>query len=588
MTAFNRRLALALMGSSMMIPAAAAATGEDTRFEALAKRWLEGFLSTQPVTATQIGDHRFDGEIDDMSAAARARRTALWQALLAELSRLDRAKLSRDNQVDAAILAGQLQSMIWDDQRLQSWAWDALVWSALAGDALYLLMARDFAPAVQRLRSATLRMNKLPKLLEQMRAQIVPARVPLIHATTVAKQNGGVMDIVETMILPQAELLTAAEQSALKDAANRLRAAMAAHQQWLDKVLVPQAKGDFRIGAKLFDEKLVFTLNSSLTRKEIRARAETAIRQTRAQMYEVARKALAGRANPPAMPDHPGPADQQRIIAAALALASDDRPARGAVVTTAKKMLAQATDFVRRKDLITLPDAPVDLIIMPKFQQGVAVAYCDSPGPLEKGLKTFYAVSPIPEGWTKAQTDSFLREYNNRGIADITVHEAMPGHYVQLWHSNKCPSAIRAVLGSGSFVEGWAVYAENVMAEEGFYGADPLYRLVQLKVYLRSISNAILDQAIHCDGMSREDAMRLMTQTVFQEEREAAGKWDRARMSATQLSTYFVGRQEHDGLRAQAARRPGFSLKAYHDQVLSYGSAPARYVGALMFGGAIT
>ena len=586
MTAFNRRLALALMGSSMMIPPAAAATGEDTRFQALSKRWLEGFVSTQPVTATQIGDHRFDGEIDDMSAAARARRTALWRALLGELSRLDRAKLSRDSQVDAAILASQLQSMIWDDQRLQSWAWDALVWSALAGNALYLLMARDFAPATQRLRSATLRMNKLPKLLEQMRAEIVPARVQLIHATTVAKQNGGVMDIVDTMILPQAKVLSAAEQSALKDAANRLRAAMAAHQQWLDKVLVPQAKGDFRIGAKLFDEKLVFTLNSQLTRKEIRVRAETAIRQTRAQMYEVARKALAGRAGP--MPDHPGPADQQRIIAAGLALASDDRPARDTVVATAKNMLAQATDFVRHKDLITLPDAPVDLIIMPKFQQGVAVAYCDSPGPLEKGLKTFYAVSPIPEAWTKAQTDSFLREYNNRGIADITVHEAMPGHYVQLWHSNKCPSPIRAVLGSGSFVEGWAVYAENVMAEEGFYGADPLYRLVQLKVYLRSISNAILDQAIHCDGMSREDAMRLMTETAFQEEREAAGKWDRARMSATQLSTYFVGRQEHDGLRAQAEKQPGFSLKAYHDKVLSYGSAPARYVGALMFGGPIT
>jgi len=230
----------------------------------------------------------------------------------------------------------------------------------------------------------------------------------------------------------------------------------------------------------------------------------------------------------------------------------------------------------------------VDLIIMPKFQQGVAVAYCDSPGPLEKTLKTFYAVSPIPENWTKAQTDSFLREYNNRGIADITVHEAMPGHYVQLWHSNKCPSMIRAVLGSGSFVEGWAVYAENVMAEEGFYDADPLYRLAQLKVYLRAISNAILDQAIHCDGMSREDAMRLMTETAFQEEREAAGKWDRARMSATQLSTYFVGRQEHDGLRAGAEKQPGFSLKAYHDRVLSYGSAPARYVSALMFGGPVT
>lgn len=143
------------------------------------------------------------------------------------------------------------------------------------------------------------------------------------------------------------------------------------------------------------------------------------------------------------------------------------------------------------------------------------------------------------------------------------------------------------MLGSGSFVEGWAVYAENLMAEQGFHGDDPLYRLTQLKVYLRTITNALLDQGIHCDGMSEADAMKLMTETAFQEAREAAGKWTRARLSATQLSTYFVGRQEHDGLRARAQKKPGFNLKAYHDQVLSYGSPPARYAGALMFGDAI-
>jgi uncharacterized protein (DUF885 family) len=199
-------------------------------------------------------------------------------------------------------------------------------------------------------------------------------------------------------------------------------------------------------------------------------------------------------------------------------------------------------------------------------------------------LKTFYAVSPIPDAWTQKQTDSFLKEYNNRGLADITVHEAMPGHYVQCWHSNKCPSVVRAVLGSGSFVEGWAVYAEAVMADAGFYNGDPLYKLAQLKVYLRTISNAILDQALHCDGMSKEVAMKLMVETAFQEEREAAGKWDRARMSATQLSTYFVGSSEHYEARARAEKAGGFNLKAYHDKILSFGSPPGRFAAALYFG----
>ena len=581
----NRRLMMALMGSSMLVAPARAATAEDARFEALSRRWLEAWLSLQPITATQIGDHRFDGDIDDMSPIGRSKRTGTWKALLAGIGALDGKKLSRDNQVDAAILSSQLRASIWDDEKLQSWAWDALVWSGLAGGALYLLVAREFAPLPGRLRSAMSRMKKLPALLEQMRASLDPIRVPEIHASTAASQNSGVMDIVDTMILPQAGALPAAEQAALKAAAEDLRKAMAVHQVWLDKTLVPQAKGEYRIGAKLFDEKLAFTLNSTLSRADIRARAEAQMKKTRAEMYAVAKQALAGKIPAPYAPDI---GTQQKVIQAALDMAYADRPARDQVVQTAKDALADATAFVKQKDLITLPTAPVEVIIMPKFAQGVAVAYCDSPGPLDKGQSTFYAVSPIPDDWTKEHTDSFLREYNKRGIADIAVHEAMPGHYVQLWHSNKCPSMIRAVLGSGSFIEGWAVYAENLMAVEGFRDHDPLYRLTQLKVYLRTISNAILDQALHCDGISKEDALRLMMQEAFQEQGEAMGKWNRARMSATQLSTYFVGSSEHYAMRERAEKQGGFQLKAYHDKVLSYGSAPARYVSQLMFNEPIT
>jgi uncharacterized protein (DUF885 family) len=221
---------------------------------------------------------------------------------------------------------------------------------------------------------------------------------------------------------------------------------------------------------------------------------------------------------------------------------------------------------------------------MPEFQRGYAVAYCDSPGPLERHLDTFYAVSPIPDDWTDEQAVSFLREYNTRGILDIAVHEAMPGHYVQIWHANRYPSTLRAVLSSGSFVEGWAVYAEEMMVEQGFRADDPLYRLTQLKVQLRTITNSIIDQAIHVDGMSREEMMQLLTETAFQEEREAAGKWRRAQLGFTQLSTYFVGFQEHLETRAAAQQRAGadFDLKRYHDGVLAFGSPPARFARQLL------
>jgi uncharacterized protein (DUF885 family) len=293
---------------------------------------------------------------------------------------------------------------------------------------------------------------------------------------------------------------------------------------------------------------------------------------------------MAGKPNAPQAPEKPSPEQQQAVIKAALELAYADRPTRDKVVETAKSTWAAATDFVRKKDLITLPDAPVQVILMPEFQRGVTVAYCDSPGPLDKSLDTFYAVSPIPGDWSNEQTTSFLREYNTRSIDELSIHEAMPGHYVQIWHSNKYPSVLRAVLGSGSFIEGWAVYAERVMVEAGYRDNDPLYHLIQLKWYLRATSNAILDQALHVDGMSREDAMKLMTHDTFQEEREAAGKWVRAQLSSTQLPTYFVGVQEHLDLRRAVEQREGakFNLKHYHDTVLSFGSPSVRYVRSLM------
>jgi uncharacterized protein (DUF885 family) len=349
---------------------------------------------------------------------------------------------------------------------------------------------------------------------------------------------------------------------------------------------VPQARGDFRIGQALYDEKLGFALMSPLNRAEIRRRAAADAVTTRARMYEVSRKVLAGRADAPPTPVTPTPAQLQAAIKAALDVANAERAPRDGVVDYAQQTLRETTEFVRAKNFVAVPDEPLEVILMPEFQRGVAVAYCDSPGPLDKGQRTFYAVSPIPAEWTGAQVDSFLREYNTRSIANLTIHEAMPGHYLQLAHSNRYPSVLRAMLGSGPFVEGWAVYSERVMQEQGFRGGDPLMQLVQLKWYLRSITNAIMDSAIHVDGMTQDEAMQLMVDTGFQEEREAAGKWVRAQLTSAQLSTYFVGYQEHADMRAEAERRAGakFDIRAYHDQVLSYGSPPARLVRALVFG----
>ncbi|WP_440980537.1 DUF885 domain-containing protein [Stenotrophomonas muris] len=556
----------------------------DAAFADLSKRALDTWMQLSPVSATQIGDHRYDSELDDLSAAGQQKTVAAYKALLGELDKIEVAKLGRENQVDAAILRNQLQSEIWNAEVLQSGKWDPQLYNGIAGSAIYGLMAREFAPLPERLKSATARMEKLPAIFAQARENLDPARVPKIHAETVAKQNKGILSIVDTFITPHIGELPQADQQRLQAAIDGLKKAVDEQQTWLDKTLVPNAKGDFRIGAEKYDQKLKFALSSSLSRQEIGERARAELKRVREDMYGIAQTVLKDKPGAPEMPAQPTDEQQQKAIEAALELAYADKPARDKVVDDAKAALEQSTAFVREHDLVTLPDAPVDIILMPEFQRGVVVAYCDSPGPLDKNLKTFYAVSPIPDDWNEKQVDSFLREYNSRMIHLLSIHEGTPGHYLEGWHSAKFPSTLRAVLRSGLFAEGWAVYTERMMQEQGYLDNDPLFHLVQLKFYLRTISNAILDQGVHVDNWDREKAMHLMTHDAFQQESEAAGKWVRAQLTSAQLPTYFVGAQEHFDTRKAVQEKLGdkFNLKAYHDQVLSYGAPPVRFARQLM------
>ena len=556
----------------------------DARFADLSQRALDGWLRLSPISATQIGEHRYDAEIDDLSASGREASLAFAKEILAELDGLDASTLSRENQVDAIILRNQLQYEVWGAETLQAWAWDPQVYSGLAGSAIYGLMAREFAPLPERLRAATARMEKVPALLAQARENLDPARVPRIHAETVARQNSGILSIVEMFITPQLAQLPAADRERARKATEALKQAVAEHQAWLDNTLVPNASGEYRLGQTLYDQKLQFALVSSLSRAEIKQRAEAELERVRGEMYAIARQVLKDQPNAPPMPDKPSEDQQQAALEAALELAYVDKPARDKVVETAEQTLATATAFVREKDLVTVPDAPVKIILMPEFQRGVAVAYADSPGPLDKGLETFYAVSPMPEDWTDAQVESFLREYNTRMIHLLSIHEGTPGHYLEGWHSAKHPSVLRGVLRSGTFAEGWAVYTEKVMTDEGYLDNDPLFRLVHLKFYLRAVANAILDQGVHVDNWTEEQAMDLMVRRTFQQEREAAGKWTRVQLTSAQLPTYFVGVQEHFDTRRAAEEKLGdaFDLKTYHDQLLSHGAPPVRFARQLM------
>ncbi|MBX9747599.1 MAG: DUF885 domain-containing protein, partial [Hyphomonadaceae bacterium] len=336
----RRRVVLAL-GSSLLVPAlggdafAQTPSRADRAFEALGRRYIDRGARLSPVSATGMGDHRFDDRVDDVSASGRAAGLRFSRETLRALERIDRTQLSRANQVDAMLLENALRGDIWRTETLQNWAWNPLGYQSVAGGALYSLMAREFAPLPERLESATARLEKIPRLLSQARAELQPARVPAPHAATYAAQNPGLKSIVTGMIEPHKGELSAAKRARLERAITAFNAAVDEHQAWITGTLVPAAQADFRVGAQTFDTQLGFTLQSDLSRAEIRRRAEAAVTSVREEMYRVSRQALDGRPNAPAMPDAPTPEQQQQVIRAALDLAADDRPPRDRLVEVA-------------------------------------------------------------------------------------------------------------------------------------------------------------------------------------------------------------------------------------------------------------
>ncbi len=555
------------------------ATPADDEFEKIAKDYIEGFLASHPEAATQLGDHRFDEQLSDYSPSNRDRllvREKQFRAALKDFE--DTAKLSGPNQVDVRILRENVEGRVFELEELKESDWNPLVYNESLANSLYLLVARDFDSPEKRIPSLRKRMEAIPHVIEQAEKNL--QHPPRVYTETAIEQIQGAVGLVREGLAP---LLDQAPQmkKELAPLQEKTARALEEYKQWLQKDLLPRSDGNFRIGADKFRKKLRFALSSDLSMEEIMKRAQADLKQTQAAIYETALplyRQYFPKADPVAL------ADKKKVTTAVLDKLAEQHPDDNTIVGDCQKVVKEATDYVKQKDLMTVPEKPLDVIVMPEFKRGTGIAYCDSPGPLEQNGKTFFAVEPTPKDWTKPRKESFFREYNNFMIRDLTVHEAMPGHYLQLAHSNEfhAPTMVRAIFQSGSFIEGWAVYTEQIMAEAGYGG--PEVKMQQLKMRLRVICNAILDQSIHAGNMSEKEAMDLMMKEGFQQEGEAVAKWKRARLTSSQLSTYFVGVTEHLDLRERAKAKAGasFDLKKYNDQVLAYGSPPVKYVRELM------
>jgi Bacterial protein of unknown function (DUF885) len=533
-------------------------------FVPLAERIVDAVLAANPGLATYAGDHRYDDKLPDLSADAVAAKVAMLRDAADTLAGLDTDDLGPQERVDHAILSSIVDRWIFEATQVREHEWNPLVHNP--GPLLYALMAREFAPADVRLASITGRLAALPDALATARADL--RDVPTIHAETAVGQFAGTAALIrdELPVLLEREPRL---KSRVEPAAAAALDALDEFGGWLRDGLSAGDPGrDPRLGRRLWEARLWHTLDTELPAAEVLDRARRNLDQVGERLREVAAE-LTG-----------GPVTDE-TVREALGRLSAEHPDNATIVGLARQTMEETTAFVREHDVVTLIDDPCVIEEMPEFARGVAVAYCDCPGPLETApVPTFYCIAPTPSDWSPERVESFYREYNDHMVRNLTVHEAMPGHFLQQGHSRRFRGStrVRALGFSGPMVEGWAVYAEELMADLGFGGAAT--RLHQLKMQLRMSLNAIIDQLVHCESLPEAEAMALMTGPGFQEEGEAAGKWRRALLTSTQLSTYFVGYTE---MAAIAAARPfGATPRAWHDAMLAHGSPPPRHLRTLL------
>ncbi len=557
-----------------------AAENVQANLNAFYKAYLEESFRRRPLDATRLGEHRFDSQLDDISAQARAGWTAHYRQTLAELpKKVDYAKLPRSAQIDYEIFKHHLTAALWLEENTRLFETDPRVYNDYLSDSVYLILTQSTQPKATNLRNCAARMARFPKIVAAAKGNL--HHPPRVILETAIRQMRGTVAFYEHGIYEAAG--ENPRLSELKPAAEKALPLLKDHLKFLEGLL-PQATGEWRLGKDKFYRKLDLELDANLSADAVLKEAEAEFARVEREMYVIARQ-LWSRTQPgkPLPPDDAkGRVETIRLVLDRL---NQEHGKPEDLVRDARATVAGIKKFIADNDILRLPEPDQCKVVeMPEFHRGNSLAYLRSAPPLDRQASSYYAVSPPPSGWDARRIETLLQEYNRRMLQILTIHEAYPGHYVQLEYSNRHPSLIRRVLFSGVFAEGWAVYTEQMMLDQGYGNGDAALRLNQLKWYLRSVANAILDHKMHCTNMSDAEALAFLTQRAFQSEGEAVAKILRAKLSSCQLSTYFVGRMAFYRLRQQIQREMGdkFHLGRYHEAVLAHGTLPVKYLPELV------
>jgi uncharacterized protein (DUF885 family) len=569
----HRHLPTALLLGCLGCSAPPATSNSDARrqpadFEKLTDDLLYGSLALSPVSATQAGYHTHNGvqldeQLDDFSAAGIAAQRLFWEGLKMRIDALNSASLDKEQQADLDIMKNQITLAMLELDTIQSYKHNPTVYVELAGNALFPPYMLNYAPKEKRFQQITRRLEKFPALFEQAKANLTDA--PEVWNRVAREENDGTIGLIDKTLRAE---VPDAQKGDYGRAAQTALAALKDFSAYLEKDLSKKTS-DWRLGKENYARKCDAILATGKTPEQLLAGAEAALKATRDELDMLARPKTAKQALDDVAKQHATPESY---------------------MADAKQALAQATAFVKEKGLLTLPPrSNLEVIDTPEFLRGIyAVGGFNAAPPLEPELGAFFWLTPIPKTWSKDRVDSKLREYNKYGIQHLTIHEAMPGHYVQLEYANdvqpKSRRLLRNVFGNGPYIEGWAVYMQQVMTDEGYLDKDPGLRLTWLKQLLRVLANTILDVRLQTMGMTDQQALDLMINDTYQEKEEATAKLQRAQLSSCQLPMYFAGWKGWLDVRDHYQQRKGtaFSLREFHERALKESAVPLSTLDRLL------
>ena len=559
----------------------------NTKFDAYKERFVLDLWKTYPAWASSLGYHAYDSALVVTDAAELQKELKFCQDELDSLKGFDLALLTDVNKTDYHLIENQLKSAEWGIEEQKSYEWDPSSYNVSGSFAD--MLGNDYDKLDTRLHNFYLKLANVPAYYEAAKKNI--KNPTLEHTQLAIDQNIGGLSVFDKD-LPDALMKSTLSTSEKEQIYIRVKAAVAAINDYVSflKTMKNDHPRSFRLGKELYAKKFEFDIQSGYTVDEVYQKALKHKTELHEKMYAITRQLW-----PKYFSDRVIPGNRLDAIKKMIDTLSVNHVADADFQTAIEHQLPLLIEFIKNKDLIYIdPSKPLVVRKEPDYMAGVAGASVSAPGPYDKNGNTYYNVGSLA-GWDKDKAESYLREYNHYILQILNIHEAIPGHYTQLVYANQSPSIIKAILGNNAMIEGWAVYTERMMLENGYDGdrgvnsteASPEMWLMYYKWNLRSTCNTILDYSVHTKDMSKEDAMQLLMKEAFQQKTEAEGKWKRVSVTQVQLDCYFTGYTEIYDFREEMKKKLGasFNLKQFHEKFLSYGSAPVKYIRGLMMEG---